>query len=268
GKHMVYKKNLMKQAFQSGKPTLGTHIFLPEPAIVEVIGNTGAYDYVEFLAEYNAFDLHDLDALARTTELMGLGSLIKLDWELNRFIAHRAVGSGFEGVLFADPRSVEDIDYAIKSVRPDEPRFGGTYGANARRMTRPEYGGSEAYMQRINDTVVGIMVEKPEMFEVLETALQNKQIDFIQWGPADYSMSSGISAEEKATKIPPVEAEVMRLCLEANIPFRVELHSVDQMKFYVDHGVRHFSIGYDIGILQDQFKRLADGVRQGMEDYL
>ena len=42
-------------------PTLGTRIHSVWPGIVEVIGHTRMFDYVEFLGEYAPFDLHDLD---------------------------------------------------------------------------------------------------------------------------------------------------------------------------------------------------------------
>jgi len=39
------------------KPTLSTHIHTTWPSVVEAIGHTGLYDYVEFVGEYGPFDL-------------------------------------------------------------------------------------------------------------------------------------------------------------------------------------------------------------------
>lgn len=264
---MTLRRNRLAEAFASGKPTLGTHIFLPEPAVVETIGHTGVYDYVEFLAEYNAFTLHDLDALARTCELADMGSLIKVDWESNRYIAQRAVGSGFDGVLFTDPRSEEDVDYVIASVRPDHPDHRGSYGASSRRNVRPDYGGSAVYRATIAETVVGVMVETPQIFDHLQAVLTRGEIGFIQWGPADFAMRSGLRDDEKPHVIAERERELIRLCDEHRVPYRIEIHRPEDMQAYADQGARHFSIGYDLWILHDNWRRLGDAVRTKLEDY-
>ena len=55
------RKNKLRELLNEGKPSIGTHIHTTWPSIVEAIGHTGVYDYVEFVAEYGPFDLHDLD---------------------------------------------------------------------------------------------------------------------------------------------------------------------------------------------------------------
>ena len=47
--------------------------------MVEAIGHTGHYDYVEFVAEYAPFDLHDLDNLGRAGDLYDLQSLARAE---------------------------------------------------------------------------------------------------------------------------------------------------------------------------------------------
>ena len=44
------RKNKLRQLLNECKPTLGTHIHTTWPSVVEVVGHTGIYDYVEFLA--------------------------------------------------------------------------------------------------------------------------------------------------------------------------------------------------------------------------
>ena len=66
------------------------------------------YDYVEFSGEYAPYDLHGLDDFCRAAELHGLGAMIKLDQEPRTWLAQRAVGAGFQSVLFADVRTADD----------------------------------------------------------------------------------------------------------------------------------------------------------------
>ena len=100
------KPNKLREKLNAGMPSLGTHVHATWPSVVELVGHTGEYDYVEFVGEYAPFDLHDLDNLARAAELYEMGSMIKVDAENRAYVAQRAVGSGFGSVLFADVRDV------------------------------------------------------------------------------------------------------------------------------------------------------------------
>ena len=51
--------NRIREKLNAGEPTLATHVHTTWPGMIEVIGLTGIYDYVEFVAEYAPFDLHD-----------------------------------------------------------------------------------------------------------------------------------------------------------------------------------------------------------------
>ena len=135
------RPNKLRSLLTSGRPSLATHIHTTWPSVVEVIGHTGLYDYVEFVAEYAPYDLHDLDHLCRAAELYELGTMIKVDQEPRAFIAQRAIGSGFQSVLFADCRSADDDRQCVRAVRLDTPEDGGTHGANTRRFACMGYGG-------------------------------------------------------------------------------------------------------------------------------
>src|SRR5512137_1210898 len=102
------RPNKLRELLKANKPTLSTHIHTTWPAVVEAIGHTGLYDYVEFVAEYGSFDLHDLENLCRASELYSMGSMIKIDQSHQRFLAQRGIGAGFSSVLFTDCRSADD----------------------------------------------------------------------------------------------------------------------------------------------------------------
>ena len=45
------RPNKLRRLLRADKPTLSTHIHTTWPSVVEAIGHTGLYDYVEFLGE-------------------------------------------------------------------------------------------------------------------------------------------------------------------------------------------------------------------------
>ena len=248
------KPNLLRQKLNAGLPTLGTRLHNVWPSIVEAVGHTGVYDYVEFLAEYAPFDLPSLDNFCRAVELFEMSSIIKIDPEPRAYLAQRGIGAGFQGVLFADVRTAEDARECVRVCRPDTPSDGGKFSVATRRFTYMNYGGTPEYVQALRDTVVMIMIEKHSAVEQLDEILAVEGIDMIQWGPADYSMNIGKAGERQHPDVRAVEKRVFEAALKAGIQPRAEIHQPKDARTYIDMGVRHFSLGVDLSILFNWWK--------------
>lgn len=260
------RHNSIRRLLEGGAPTLGTHLFLPSPTVIETVGHTGVFDYVEFLGEYAPYDLTLLEDLCRAAELHELGTMIKVDWETHRFVAQRAVGAGFESVLFADSRSPEDVADCVRSLKPDTPEDGGLFGVGLRRHALPHHAGTPRYVQALNDVVVSIMIEKKPAVERLDELLAVPGIDMIQWGPSDYAMSIGRAGARDGEDIRAVEKRVIASCLKAGIRPRAEIGGVEQAKYYADLGVRDFCLGYDLMIIHDVLKAGGEKLRSTILD--
>ena len=256
------RPNKLRELLQADKPSIGTRVHSTWPSVVEAIGHTGMYDYVEFLAEYAPFDLYALDNFCRAAELHGLSTVIKVDQELQGFLAQRGIGAGFQGVLFADSRTVDDVQQCVNIVRPETPEEGGTHGVGMRRFAYMGYGGSTDYVQALRDVIVMIMIEKQTAVEQLEEILSVPGIDMIQWGPVDYSMSIGRPGGKASAEVKAVERRVFETALKMGVPPRVEINSVDEAKYYLDLGVRHFNIAADLSILFNWWKTNGDNLRK------
>jgi 4-hydroxy-2-oxoheptanedioate aldolase len=220
------------------------------------------FDYVEFVAEYVAFHLYDLDNLCRAAELHDMGMMIKVDLEPNRFFAQRAIGSGFQSVLFADCSTVEEAQKAIAAARPDTPEDGGSFGVGTRRHAYMGYGGGPEYVEAVRDVVVVLMIEKHGAVEVLDEILSLKGLDMIQWGGSDYSMSVGKPGQNAAPEIKEVEKYVIESALKKGVQPRAEINSPEDADYYLDMGVSHFNIGTEFSVLYNWFKSNGEGLRK------
>jgi 4-hydroxy-2-oxoheptanedioate aldolase len=220
------------------------------------------YDYVEFVAEYAPFDLYALDNFCRAVELFDMSAMIKVDQEPRCFLAQRGIGSGFQSVLFADVRTVEDAHECVRAVRPETPEAGGYHGVATRRSTYMSYGGTQGYVDALNDIVVAFMIEKKPTIDALEEILSVDGLDMIQWGGADYSMSVGRPGQRHTPEIKAIERRVIETSLKMNVPPRAEIDSVDAAKYYLDLGVRHFCIGTDIMVLHRWMKENGEALRK------
>jgi len=247
------KENRLRELMKKSEPTVGTRIMIAWPGLVEIVGNTGAYDYVEFLGEYGPFDLYDLDNLARAAELVGVSSMIKIDQEPRTFLAGRALAAGIQNVLFADIRTVEDAEEAVRAVRMEPKGFSGF-----RMDRRVGYVGSTAtaadVVKMCDDAVVALMVEKKQAVENLEEILSVKGVDLVQFGPSDYSISIGLPGDVMNPKVREAELKTIKTALKMDVAPRAEIGRPEDAKRYLDLGLRNFSLGTDVGILNVYWK--------------
>ncbi len=119
-------------------------------------------------------------------------------------------------------------------------------------------------LRPLDDTVVALMIEKKSAVDQLDEILSLGGIDMIQWGPADYSLSIGRPGEWRQPDIEAVERQVIESGLKMGIPPRAEIESVDQAKYYLDMGVRHFTLGTDVKILFDWLKGNGEDLRKAL----
>jgi 4-hydroxy-2-oxoheptanedioate aldolase len=227
------------------------------------------FDYVEFVGEYAPYDLYALENLGRAIDLFdNMSGMMKIEQEPRMYLTIRAIGSGIQNLLFADVRTVADAEECVKAVRAESPATGGLHGVGMRRdVYGPVFeGGTPAWVQTLEDSVIMLMIEKRQAVEDLEDILSVKGIDMVQFGPADYSMSLGLTGQRDHPSVVEAEAYVIKTALDKGIQPRAEINDPEQAKKYLDMGVRHFCIGTDVTILFDWFKEKGNSLRNLISD--
>src|SRR5262245_50922358 len=256
------RPNRLRALLNAGEPTLGTHLLSTWPTLVELVGQAGNYDYVEFTAEYAPFHMHDLDNLGRALDLMNLAGMIKVEQTQWTHQAMRAIGSGFQSVLFADLRTVEDARACVAAVRAETPGTGGRLGVGMRRdVGTVRDAGSPAYVEALNEVVIAIMVEKRECVEDLDAILSVPGLDMVQFGASDYSMSLGLTGQRTHPEVKKAELRTIETALAKGLHPRIELGDITQAGPYLEMGVKHFCIGWDVRILHDWWRANGEGMR-------
>jgi 2-keto-3-deoxy-L-rhamnonate aldolase RhmA len=261
------RHNRLREVLRAGKPTIGTHLLSTWPTLVELVGHSGTYDYVEFTAEYAPFSMYDLDNLGRALELKNLTGMIKIEQQQWTHQAMRAIGSGFQSVLFADLRTVEDAHACVAAVRAETPDSGGRLGVGMRRDVGTVLeGGSPAYVEALDEVVIAVMVEKRECVENLEEILSVPGLDMVQFGASDFSMSMGLTGQRTHPDIKRAETKTIETALKLGLHPRVELADISLAAPYIEMGVKHFCIGWDVRILHDWWRTNGAGMRKLLGD--
>jgi 4-hydroxy-2-oxoheptanedioate aldolase len=258
------RRNTLRELLKADQPSLGTHLHISYPGIVELAGHSGMFDYVEFLGEYAPYDLYALENMGRAVDLFPhMTAMMKIEQEPRTYLAIRALGSGIQNVLFADPRTVADIEACVQAVRAESPQTGGLHGVGMRRDVGYvlECGGT-AFVQALEDAVVAVMIEKKSAVEDLEALLSVKGVDMVQFGPADYAMSIGLTGQWSHPKVKEAERFVIETALKKGIVPRAEIGKPEDAKSYLDMGVKHFCIGWDVSILFNWYKEAGQALRK------
>ncbi len=239
--------NLFRALLQENRPSMGTRILSTWPLMVEAVGASGQFDYIEFVAEYAPFTDADLENLVRAAELHKISSMIKVDFQ-NRFsIAQRALGAGFQSILFTDHKSAEEVRQSIRAIRADTPEDKGRFGKPTRRFIGFEPNLNQMdYAAMLRETVVAIMIEKHQAFEELEEICSIEGVDMVQFGPSDYAMNSGWNFAEHTTAVRDVEKRMIEIALKKGVQPRCEINHAEEAKPYMALGVKHFCLGDEL----------------------
>ena len=249
------RPNRLRELLNDGKPSLGTRLHNVWPGITELVGNSGMFDYVEFVAEYAPYDLHSLDNLGRAIAIFPqMTGMMKVEQQPRTYLAVRAIGAGIQNLLFADCRTVADVEECVRSVRAETPATGGLHGCGLRRDAGYVIDvATPAYIQALEDAVVAIMIEKREAVDNLDNLLAVKGVDMVQFGPGDYSMSIGVPGQFNHPRVREAEKYVIETALAAGVQPRAEISSPEEAQRYLEMDVRHFNIGSDMSILYRWF---------------
>ncbi|MEY8339030.1 aldolase/citrate lyase family protein [Lachnospiraceae bacterium 62-35] len=255
----MVKENKFRSLLESGKPTLSTRLHSTWPLVTEAVGALGKYDYIEFVAEYAPYDQYDMENMVRAAELHGMASMMKADYQDRGFAAQKAVASGFQSVLFTDHTTPKEIEETIQLVLPKCPAYGGRMGYAARRWIGYQSAASQdEYADMAAATVKAFMIEKKEAVDNIEEICSVPGIDMIQFGPNDFALSSGFNMKDDKKRVRDAEKKVIETAIRHNIRPRCELNSAEEAKYYLDLGVKDFSLGLELRILQTFLTKEGD----------
>lgn len=239
------KENKMRSILEKGLPSLGTRVWSAWPFITEAVGNSGYFDYIEFVAEYAPFSQIDLENIVRAAELHGMGTMIKVDFLNRGYVAQKAIASGFQAVLFTDHKTPEEVRETIQMVKPDTLKTGGRFGFPSRRWIGFQpFCMPTQHIKRINDVVIAFMIEKQEAIDNIEEICAIPGVDMVQFGPFDFSMSNGKDTIDYKEEIESAKRKMIEVALKNGVHPRCEIYGpASTAQEYIDLGVKHFCFG-------------------------
>ena len=259
---MPVPENRIRTLLNANRPTVATRLFNVNPSSVEAAACSGSFDYVEFLAECAPHSLMELENFVRAAELHHLGTLIKVDLQNRHYVAQKAAAAGFQGILYADHKTPEEVEESIYYLSPDCPD-GGRFGfPNGRWIGYNGHLPQQEHIQMTRNVVKAFMIEKAEAVDNIKAICSVPGVDMVQFGPSDYSMSRGWNAADHAQELKEIEEYVIRTALECGVAPRCECDTMDKVEYYRSLGVRHFCVGDELRVLNAYWKGTCGQVRK------
>lgn len=241
------------------------------PIVVEEIGATGKYDYVEFSVEYSPWEwMIRLEDMVRAAELVGLSNMVKIDPHPRKFLIQRSLATGVQSILVTDCHDEKEVEEAVDAVKP-EPEGTGSLRLS-RRFSLASRGQPdmektiEDYIRSLDDVVICVMIEKKSAVDKLDDILSVEGVDMIQWGPGDYSltMREGYKVPLRSQESWETEQKVIKKALKMDVRPRIEC-GVEDMQKYIDLGARDFCIGTDT-VYQERWMEEGARIRETLEE--
>ena len=245
------KNNVIREKMDQRLPMTSTRIWSTNPFIVETVGSSEQFDYVEFAAEYAPFTQFDLENICRAAELYGMGSMIKLDLQNRGYVAQKAMAAGFQAVLFADHSTPEQIEESIRLTLPTTPDCGGYYGYPMRRFI-----GCQSHLtpmnhaKRVKEVVRCFMIEKKTALDHIDEICCIPGVDMVQFGSGDWSMNQGFDRNEHPEECREAERKMIEAALRHGVRPRCEVKSAEDAKYYRDLGVIDIALDDEIYALR------------------
>ena len=264
---MVNKQNILRDILNRGGTSVSTRLWSPWAFYTEALGATGKYDYMEFVGEYAPFSQDDLENMCRAAELYEMGSMMKVDFYNRAYVAQKAICAGFQSILFADHVTCDQVRETIQLMKPKTPEDGGFFGYPSRRYIgcQPNLPQMD-HAARVRDVVLAFMVEKHEMVEHIDELCDIPGVDMIQFGPSDYSMSCGKNRADFKDACFEAERKCIKTALAHGVQPRCEIADADSAKYYLDLGVRHFSIGDQFKVIHTFWEDEGEKIHRTLED--
>ena len=107
------------------------------------------------------------------------------------------------------------------------------------------------HAKRIDDTVIAFMIEKKTAMDEIEEICSIPGVDMVQFRPSDYSMSLGKNSMDYVEEYKAEERRMIAIALKHGVRPRCEVLKPEDLQYYIDLGVRDFSMG-------DEFKKLRE----------
>lgn len=124
-----------------------------------------------------------------------------------------------------------------------------------------------AHVERLNDIVLCFMIEKQSAVDEIDEICAVKGVDMVTFGANDYCITRGWNPADHKEDWRAAERRVFETALKHGVQPRAHIDSADEMKYYLDMGVRHFCVGDQMKILKNYWSAQGAEIQKIMAGF-
>ena len=257
------RENRIDEIIKQGGVAFGTFAFLPEPAIVEIIGNCG-FDFIIFDMEHAPLGILEIERLIRSAELTGMVPFVRIGKDRSEDIL-RVLEAGAMGVVVPHIVSAHEISRVIETVKyPPVGKRGACRGVRAARYGDTDF--AEFTHSANRNTWVIALVEDVEGCENIEEILSVPGLNAVNPGPGDLATILGVPGQTDHPKVVEVVERVIKAGRSKEMPVAMYITELSKAAEWIQKGANMMIYSIDARIImeayRDSLRRLRKEVGQ------
>jgi 4-hydroxy-2-oxoheptanedioate aldolase len=251
--------NKLREKLANGLCVTGTAVFSWSPYVVDVAGYAGL-DYLRIDTEHAWRDGSSVENLIRAAVMGNVVPIVRTDKD-NPYLVRKALEIGAGGIIVPDVCSVEQAESVIDAAK-FPPRGKRDYSGNCWSGGWGASAGRDWIQWSNNEPMIGIMIENVEAMKQIDEIVAVEGIDFVLFGPADYSMSLGLGAPNAQDER---VQEALARTVAATHDVRKYISLVvgtdpANIKKCLELGIDMLELGNDLGILRSGWTQALTAV--------
>ncbi len=251
--------NRITELIRKGKVAMGTFVFLPEPAIVEMIGNSG-FDFVILDMEHAALSVREVETLIRSAELSGMDSLVRISKERSEDIL-RVLEAGATGVMVPHVRRAADLAQVIEAVKyPPVGRRGSCRGVRAARYGDTDF--ARYTLEANTRSWVIALVEDMEGCAQIGEIISVPGLSAVSPGPGDLATALGVPGQTDHPQVIEVVEKILDAARRREIPFAMYVTETRASSKWMRKGANMIIHSIDTRIIMEAYRGALRQLRE------
>ncbi len=257
---MVNVRNVMKEKLGNGELALGVGLRQARTVDIGKAMRAAGFDWLFIDMEHNAMDIDVATGIAVAAQDAGITPIIRVPG-FEHHLAARALDGGAQGIVFPH---VDDAETAARLVSfcrypPD--------GKRSMTSALPQIGFESHPLNEtaraVNDaTFVVVMLETPTAIANAEAIAAVPGVDALLIGTNDLCFEMGIPGQFTHERVIDAYRQMVAACkTHGKTAGMGGVYAPDQMKIYLDMGIRFMLCGSDFAFMMNGAKAQAAAVR-------
>lgn len=247
------RKSRVKAKWAAGKPAYCMNVALTDPSVCEMVSLMGV-DCIWIDMEHHATSVETANQLMRAARV-GKSDVMARTGKGEFMRMGRMLEAGAQGILY--PRCDDAVE-AAEVVRWAKFAPLGERGADTSNPDNPyAFTALGPYAKEANEeTFIAIQIESPSAAAVAGEIASVEGVDMVFFGPADYGMLSGATAEGKPERVREAADQVCKDTIAAGKVFSTLCFSTEDMQHFLDLGAKFLAMGHDLMFVRAGLARL------------